>query len=110
MHRAATGIKDYVISVQLILMYHKKSPFTAENGHLLPVFRYFQNPKLLVILALLICNAAGGLASRLAGGLALAASAVFNSLGNILCFDSLDSAHFFVLQKTFYRLVFTYIV
>jgi len=42
---------------------------------------------------LLICNAARGLASRLAGGLALAATAVFNSLCNILCFDSLNSAH-----------------
>ena len=49
--------------------------------------------KLLLILALLICNAARGLASGLAGGLTLAAATVINGLGNILSFNSLDSLH-----------------
>jgi len=52
-----------------------------------------------VIFALLICNAARGLASRLAGGLALAASAVLYGLSNILGFDSLNSIHWFFLQN-----------
>ena len=55
----------------------------------------FENQILLIlILALLICNAARGLASRLAGGLALAAATVLNSLCNILGFNSINSLHF----------------
>jgi hypothetical protein len=50
--------------------------------------------KLLLIFALLVGNAAGSLASRLAGGLALAATTVLNSSVDILGFDCLDSAHF----------------
>ena len=51
--------------------------------------------KLLVVLifALLVCNTARGLASGLAGSLALAATAGLNSFLNILGFDGLDSAH-----------------
>ena len=44
-------------------------------------------------LALLICNAAAGLASRLAGGLALAASAVLCALAKVLCLNSLNVLH-----------------
>ena len=51
------------------------------------------------VFALLVSNAAGSLASRLAGGLALAATAVFNSLLDILGFDSLNSVHYFILQN-----------
>ena len=43
--------------------------------------------------ALLICNTAAGLASRLAGSLALAASAVIRALAKILRFNSLDVLH-----------------
>ena len=56
--------------------------------------------QLLVVLALLICNTARGLASRLAGGLALAASAVLNSSRDILGLDGLDSLHDKILLKT----------
>ena len=49
---------------------------------------------LVLVLALLVSNAARGLASRLARGLALAASTVLNGLCNILCLDSIDSLHF----------------
>ena len=45
---------------------------------------------LLLILALLIGNAAAGLAGRLAGGLALAAAAVLCALAQVLGFQSLD--------------------
>ncbi len=49
---------------------------------------------LVLVLALLVSNAARGLASRLAGGLALAAAAVLYGLCNILGFNSIDSFHF----------------
>ena len=44
-----------------------------------------------LILALLICNTARCLASGLARGLALAATAVLNGLCNILSFNGLNS-------------------
>jgi hypothetical protein len=47
----------------------------------------------ILVLALLICNAARGLASGLARGLALAAAAVLNGLCDILGFDCLNSGH-----------------
>ena len=47
----------------------------------------------LVALALLVCNTAAGLASRLAGSLALAASAVLSALAKVLSFNSLDVLH-----------------
>ena len=48
---------------------------------------------LLCILALLICNSAAGLASRLAGSLAFAATAVLCALAKILGFDSSNVFH-----------------
>ena len=47
----------------------------------------------LLVFALLVCDAAAGLASRLAGSLALAASAVIRALAKILRFNSLDVLH-----------------
>ena len=47
----------------------------------------------LLILALLIGDAAAGLAGRLAGGLALAAAAVLRALAHVAGFDGLDSFH-----------------
>ena len=55
----------------------------------------------LLALALLICNAAAGLASRLAGSLAFAASAVLCALAKVLCLNSLDMLHCDSLQKVF---------
>ena len=49
---------------------------------------------LLCVLALLICNTAAGLASRLAGSLALAASAVLCALTKVLGVQSLNMFHF----------------
>ena len=45
-------------------------------------------------LALLVSNAAAGLASRLAGGLALAAAAVLCALAKVSGFNGLDMFHF----------------
>jgi hypothetical protein len=52
---------------------------------------------LLIVLALLIGNAARGLASRLARGLALAAAAGLNGVLDILGLDGSDSLHFQIL-------------
>ena len=50
--------------------------------------------KLLVaVLALLVSHAAGGLASGLAGSLALAAAAGLNALGQVTSSNSLDTLH-----------------
>ena len=50
------------------------------------------------VFTLLICNAAAGLASRLAGSLAFAAAAVLSAFAQITGFDRLDVFHDF----TFY--------
>ena len=47
----------------------------------------------LLVLALLVGNAAAGLASGLAGSLALAATAVLSALAKITSLDSLDMLH-----------------
>ena len=52
---------------------------------------------LLFVFALLVSNAARGLASGLAGSLAFAATAVFNSLLDIFGFNSFDSLHGVIL-------------
>jgi hypothetical protein len=49
-------------------------------------------------LALLICNTAAGLASRLAGSLALAASAVLCAVAQISGFQSLNMFHDVILH------------
>jgi hypothetical protein len=54
---------------------------------------------LLGVLTLLVCNAAAGLASRLAGSLALAAAAVLSTVTQITSLNSLDMLHDF----TFYN-------
>ena len=53
----------------------------------------------LFALSLLVGNTAAGLASRLAGGLALAASALFSALAKILGFKCIDMFHYLVLHK-----------
>ena len=50
---------------------------------------------LLGALALLVCNAAAGLASRLAGGLALTTTAVLCAVAQIAGLDGLDMFHSF---------------
>ena len=49
--------------------------------------------ELVLIFALLICNTARGLASRLTRCLALATTAISNGLNNVLSLDGLDSLH-----------------
>src|SRR5699024_3618394 len=48
---------------------------------------------LVAVLALLVCHAAGSLAGRLAGGLALAAAAGLDALGQVAGRNGLDSLH-----------------
>ena len=56
----------------------------------------------LLVLALLICDTAAGLASRLAGSLALAASAVLCAVAQVTSFDRLDMFHSFILHLEIY--------
>ena len=57
----------------------------------------------LLALALLISNTAAGLASRLARGLALAASTVLCALAKVLRLNSLDMLHNFSLQNKYFN-------
>jgi hypothetical protein len=52
----------------------------------------------LLVLALLICDAAAGLASRLAGSLALAASAVLCAIAQITSLNGFNMLHCDVLR------------
>ena len=53
------------------------------------------------VLALLVRDAAAGLASRLARGLALAATAVLCALAKVTSFDGFDMFHDFYLHEDF---------
>ena len=55
--------------------------------------------QLLVVLALLVGHAAAGLASGLAGSLALAAAAVLSGVAQVAGLDGLDMFHGSYLQK-----------
>jgi len=55
----------------------------------------------LLVLALLVGNAAAGLAGRLAGGLALAAATILSALAQVLGFQSLDLHSRFLRIKDF---------
>ena len=61
-------------------------------------FRDMQLLALLGALALLVCNAAAGLASRLARGLALAAATVLSAVAQVAGLDSLDMFHSFTFH------------
>ena len=69
--------------------YHEKMPPVTA------AFRYVQ----LLILALLICDTAAGLACRLAGSLAFAATAILRALTQIAGLDGLDMLHNSNLHK-----------
>ena len=60
-------------------------------------FCYCEKLFLVLVFALLVSNAARSFASGLARSLALAATAVVNSLYDILGLDGLDSVHRFFL-------------
>ena len=54
---------------------------------------------------LLICNTAAGLASRLAGSLALAAAALLGALAEVAGLNGLDVLHDGYLHKKFFILL-----
>jgi len=60
----------------------------------------------LLVLALLICNTTAGLASGLAGSLALAASAVLSALAKVLSIQCLNTLHLYVLQRLDCRVLY----
>ena len=59
---------------------------------------------LLSALALLVCNAAAGLASRLAGGLALTTTAVLSAVAQVASLDGLDMFHGFTFHLEIYAI------
>ena len=62
---------------------------------------------LLGALALLVCNTAAGLASRLAGGLALAAAAVLSAVAQVTGLDRSDMFHKFHLPFQIFCIQFS---
>ena len=85
---------------------HKEAVRTAEAlGRLLPLAVPFpgnltclwpnkgENALFALLLALLICDRAGGLAGGLAGSLALAAATGHNALGQVTSSDRLNTFH-----------------
>ena len=60
---------------------------------------------LLCVLALLICNTAAGLASRLAGSLAFAATAVLGAVTQVTSLNGLNVLHDDYLHKRFFKIV-----
>ncbi len=71
------------------------------------VRRRFQHTiLLLLVFALLICDTAACLASRLAGSLAFSATAVLCALAEVLCFKCLDTLHSSFLLENFYSMYY----
>ena len=62
---------------------------------------------LLSTLALLVCNAAAGLASRLTGGLALATTTVFRAVAQVASLNRLDMFHGFTFHFEIYVISLT---
>ena len=75
-------------------MHEKMPPVNA-------AFCYVQLLAFFGAFALLICNAAAGLASRLAGSLALAAAAILRTFTQIAGLNRLDVFHDSNLQKKY---------
>jgi hypothetical protein len=75
--------------------------FTKKCRRTSAAFWYVQLLAFLGALALLVGNAAAGLASRLARGLALTAAAVLSAVTQIAGLDGLDMLHGFTLHKLF---------
>ena len=101
MNRTGIGIQNNVVSVQFILMNHFV-PLTSTKGRNIrrcsgPITAFFIGSVVLV-LAVLICDAAAGLACALAGSLALAAAAVLSALNHITCIQSHNVLHCNILH------------
>ena len=63
---------------------------------------------MILLLALLICDTAAGLASGLAGSLAFAAAAIFGALTQIAGFDGLNVFHNGNLHIKKFAIILTY--
>ena len=72
----------------------KKLSLSRRNEAKTAIFSLTEKQELLIlVLALLVCDTAGCLASRLAGCLALAATAVLSALAKVTCLNCLDMLH-----------------
>ena len=80
-------------------MYHS-SVLLIQKKRRLNRRQLFENcDRLLVVLALLVCHAAAGLAGGLAGSLALTAAAVLGAVAQAASLKSLDSFHNIYLRS-----------
>ena len=80
-------------------MYHS-SVLLIQKKRRLNRRQLFENcDRLLVVLALLVCHAAAGLAGGLAGSLAFAAATVLGALTEITGSNGLNSFHGIILQS-----------
>jgi hypothetical protein len=77
------------------VIFHKKTAFFQIRVCLFAFAHAF--------FTLLVRNAAGSFASALAGGLAFAAAAVFNALFQVAGLYRLNSFHFHLLLRKFYK-------
>ena len=101
MDRAAVHIQHNVVAIAFILMYHELISFRISqrrSSDLLAAFpglpKFLLKIELLInLLAALISHSAGGLAGRLTGGLALAASALLHRFLQISCCQCLNVFH-----------------
>lgn len=91
MDAAAVYVKNNVVTVKLIFMNHAKSLSLTNNKK-----RDIAVPlksRIKLLFALLVCNSAGCLTSRLAGSLALAAAALFSGLLKVSLVNGNDMLH-----------------
>ena len=95
-HRPTAHIEHDVVSVEFILMYHVGSVLLKKHRSSTVAERCFPFDGLFALgalFALLVGHPAGGLAGRLAGGLAFTAAAVFYALFEVAGAQRLDPLH-----------------
>ena len=77
-------------------------PFYHEKRRPRAALWFWKLLAFLTVLALLVSNTAAGLTSGLAGGLALAATAVLCALAKILGIKSLNMLHNYILRNDYF--------
>ena len=80
----------------------KRNPYSPLPSLRTVIFQYTTDELSVCVLAALVANGAGSLACRLTGSLALAASALFQSILKSLCIQGFDMLHCFCLLIPFF--------
>ena len=106
MDRAGADVQNNVQTTEFITMYHSFTSFCFTKK-CRPCGDIFQRGLLLCVFALLVCDAAAGLASGLARGLALAATTVFSTCTKVFGFQSFDVFHLDNPPKKYFASIIT---